>query len=1177
MQRGLESRDHLFVGVAQDREPGASEAFSSVVALSWRFLWKSARVLRVVIARSSRFVCLIMTCISDEFFATPMGYFPLSKRTWATRGINNIKGWPIVLHILSSGQVQLCFLGPVEIRRGDRQLDLGPKRVALLAFLALEGRSRRKTLAQLLWPGSDDPLNNLAVSLAGMKRVLGPDALEIDAQFIALQNVQSDVQVWRDGFARRDHSIWALHRGDLLEGLEVRDWAAGLGEEFEEWLFSRREQLETEWRALASMIAVTHLRASRYEQALPYLKLACENTAGPQEDASRRLMLALGSLGRGDEAIQTFSVLTRMQRDELGVEPTARTRAALAAARNSPLESQELLAQEWPQAEVTTSIEVMPLVGRQQELTMLSKLLNIDTGSNTPAIVLLGEPGFGKTRLAQALTEHWCSSTKGAFLFSGNATRSALPLSVFETAIRQLAQQRQTVLEQMPSIWRDALARLIPDMLTSAGQPSTPELERLGVLEAVRALLNQTQPVLILLDDLQWADALTLELVQHLMTKPPQAGLVFVGTLRDNENGTEHLNQFLTFFARANGRTHHVKPLDQPAITALATALQQPTIDAAQLRAVSGGNPLHVLELLRADPDTQAQQMQDLIEARLDMQPDVSRQTLEALVVLGDGSSLGLLQRVAGRSVEEIAKALEQLARAGLVNASEHGVQFEHDLPRQAVLNRINHVRLGLLHLRSARMHKQNPAVAAPHYWMARTLWEQDDETPALKAFLEAGQTYVLRGDLPEGLNWFDRALEHTHDTAERIQVLTKRSRMLERHSRYDEALQDLEVCEVLAVEIDASILASILNARSALLINYFGDVVNAKIYAERTLALLGDTFGENVQVEKAKAMAMLGWCHILQRDFAQAEKIYKQAIQLQRVLKREYDLSSSLDGLSSALIYTDRVKAIHVLEEATLLAEKTKNYSVLGSVLDKLGILHRREKKLKTAMEYAKRAIETRSIYGFEYIFGIWLNNLGNIYFDYGDFLSAHSNYVLSLKSRDVQNNIFHKITIYSNIAEVNLRLLNSKEVRKALVDAYLLLEKQPMPALEADLNWFEGEINVLESRKNEAEEKYISSAKLAQKGKSLDREVFSYSRLARLTNRQDYANQASDLKETADSRAAQAFVQGNYIDARVEIKQVGDLYEILRLEFDIGVVTNDSQKQKQIRSLFPIQHVLE
>jgi tetratricopeptide (TPR) repeat protein len=1077
-----------------------------------------------------------------------------------------------VSHTLSPGQVCLCFLGSVEIRRAGRLLDLGPKRAALLAYLALEGRSRRKVLAHLLWPGSDDPLNNLAVSLAGMKRVLGPDALEIDAQFIALQNVQSDVQVWRDGFARRDHSIWELHRGDLLEGLEVRDWAAGLGEEFEEWLFSRREQLETEWRALASMIAMTHLQASRYEQALPYLNLACENTAGPQEDASRRLMLALGALGRGDEAIQKYSVLTRMQRDELGVEPTARTRAALAAARNSPLESQELLAQEWPQAEIATSIEVMPLVGRQQELTLLGKLLNIDTGGNTPAIVLLGEPGFGKTRLAQALAERWCSSTKDAFLFSGNATRSDLPLSVFETAIRQLVQQRQTVLEQMPSIWRDALARLIPDLLTSAGQPSTPELERLGVLEAVRELLDQTQPVLILLDDLQWADALTLELVQHLMTKPPQAGLAFVGTLRDNENGTEHLNQFLIFFARVNGRTHHVKPLDQPAITALATALQQPTIDAAQLRAVSGGNPLHVLELLRADPDTQAQQMQDLIEARLDMQPDVSRQTLEALVVLGDGSSLGLLQRVAGRSVEEIANALEQLVRAGLVNTSEHGVQFEHDLPRQAVLNRINHVRLGLLHLRSARMHKQNLSMAAPHYWMARTLWEQDDETLALKAFLEAGQTYVLRGDLPEGLNWFDRALEHTHDTAERIRILTKRSRMLERYEQYDKALRDLEAAEMLAFETDAVTVSTVLNAKSGLLINCYGDIPRGLECAQRTLKILENAIGQNTQAERARALTMLGWCQALNRDFSAAEENYRMAIQIQRTLQRQDDLAGSLAGLGSILTYSDRDAALDVIKEAADIATTTHNHEVLGSAHDKLSVIYRRTRKLDQAIFHAQKAIETRSMYGPEYVIGTWFNNLGNVYFEQGDYLAARNAYRRGLTAKDVSQNSFHQITIVSNIVEVGLRLSRFDEVRQVLKDGYSILEQQPNSKFEADLRWFEGELAVLENRVSDAKNCFEFAVGLAKVGLDPDREVAALTRLARLEMDLSFAMQALAIQDNPVARAAILFVKHDFEQACHEIQNLEDAYELMRLELDWGLMKGDVEIQMNARAKLPL-----
>jgi tetratricopeptide (TPR) repeat protein len=1077
-----------------------------------------------------------------------------------------------VSHTQSSGQVRLCFLGPVEIRRDERLIDLGPKRAALLAYLALEGRSRRKILAQLLWSGSDDPLNNLAVSIAGMKRVLGADVLEVDAQFIALQNVQSDIQNWRDGLAQYDPSIWDLYRGVLLEGLEVREWAAGLGEEFEEWLYSRREVIETEWRGLASMIAVTHLQATRYEQALPYLNLACGN-AEPQEDASRRLILTLGALGRGDQAMQVYTTLAQLQREELGVEPTARTRAALAAARNGAFESEALLAREWQHLEIGTDVTPSLLVGRQAELTMLGTLLQSSATVRVPAIILRGEPGLGKTRLAQALREQWMVNQPGGVILAGSVVRSALPLQAFDNAIRQLIRQHPMVLGQIPTAWRDALARWMPDSLDTIGQPNTPDLERLGVFEAVRALLDQTQPVLICLDDLQWADPLTLELIQHLITKPPRAGLAFVATTREQHNHASQVKEFLTFIVQVQGRVHDVKPLDQVAIMELAVSLNQPNIDTAQMRAVSGGNPLHVLELLRADPNTQTRQMQDLIDARLDVQPEVSHQTLEALGVLGDGSKVGLLQRVSGRSAEETATALEQLSRVGLVQLGDQGVQFEHDLIRQAVLNRTHLARSGILHLRAARAQSQEAVMSAGHYWVARDLWEEADEAISLQAFLHAGETYMLRGDMTDGLIWFDRALALAHTTVERIQVLTNRSRMLERHGRYDEALQDLETAEALSFETDVVTVASVLNAKSGLLINRYGNPEGGMVSTQRTLKLLEGVVGLNTQAERAKALTLLGWCYFLQREFAEAEQLYREAIQVQRALKRDHDLASSLAGLGSILTYTDRTAAIGALEEAAIFAEQTGNQNVLGSVLDKLGIAYWRNKDLDTAMKYSEQAIQTRSTYGLEHVVGIWFNNQGNIHFDRGDFSSAYESYVRAFKSKDVQEHAIHKVTILSNIVEVGLRLARFEEVRKALLQGYSVLETQAMPALEADLRWFEGELQVLEGQLSEAIRSYDLAVTLARQGRSPNRERMAYSRLARLNSSQESADCASQLNDTADTRAGQFFVQKQFELARAEVDATGDAYELARLEFDIGLALQDSDLQMRAKARLPLQ----
>jgi DNA-binding SARP family transcriptional activator len=88
--------------------------------------------------------------------------------------------------MLSVPDIALLLLGNPELHVRNRRIDVGVKRMAALAYLALNGTTRRRTLAELLWPDSDNPLNNLAVARNDLSRILGADGLEVDAQTIGL-------------------------------------------------------------------------------------------------------------------------------------------------------------------------------------------------------------------------------------------------------------------------------------------------------------------------------------------------------------------------------------------------------------------------------------------------------------------------------------------------------------------------------------------------------------------------------------------------------------------------------------------------------------------------------------------------------------------------------------------------------------------------------------------------------------------------------------------------------------------------------------------------------------------------------------------------------------------------------------------------------------------------------
>ena len=162
--------------------------------------------------------------------------------------------------------------------------------------------------------------------------------------------------------------------------------------------------------------------------------------------------------------------------------------------------------------------------------------------------------------------------------------------------------------------------------------------------------------------------------------------------------------------------------------------------------------------------------------------------------------------------------------------------------------------------------------------------------------------------------------------------------------------------------------------------------------------------------------------------------------------------------------------------------------------------------------------------------------------------------------------------MTLLSNVVEVGLRLANFDEVRDALAQAHVWLDLQSLPALEADLCWFEGELAVLEGDLSHASKCYVRGASLAKQGHAPHREASAYIRLARLERKPKWAEQALAIEDSSTSRAAECFVLGSFDLARAELKDLKDAYEWLRFDLDCGLALGDASLQVQARARLPL-----
>lgn len=1066
----------------------------------------------------------------------------------------------------STAILEIRLLGQPAVRLGEKPVRVAIKTVGLLAYLALEGRSLRRTIALKLWPDSRDPLNNLSVARHALTKVLGVDALEYDTDSVWINIPHGcDATTWQETLETNPHGAWDAWTGGFMDGYQLSDWDRGLGEEFEEWILEHREAFQSNRRELAARIGADTLRQGDLEGALPYLEVAHETSAEPREDAGRWLILCLGALGQTDRATTTYAQLARTLREELEVEPTRATRDALEAVRSgTPAECRAAIEAEFePNQAVprpTRETEV-PLSGRDSELGRLRSEFEIARTGRARLTVIHGEPGAGKTRLANALIDQ---ISRDALTTTGVAAPTGLPLVAFDRLARTLVRERADVVRALNVAQRDALARFLPDVRAyglsePAGSPASPEYERRALFEAIRALVTHPEkPALVLLDDIQWADQATLELALHLLTNPPPRGILIVATQRDTESPVADPRPLLEHQSRENlGPRIALEPLPEDACASVAQFLGRGDADPARLRRSTGGNPFYLIELLRAEPGTAARRVQDLLRTRLETLPEVAYQTLETIAVLGDNANANITRRVAGRSLDEVSDALEVLKRAGLVRLDDT-VAFNHDLTREVVLSDLSRTRLELLNLRAARVRRDTPTIAAEHYWAAKTVWDDEDAEPAIKAFVETGLSTAMRGALEDGLQWFERGLEVAPTDTLRVRALTNKARVLERYLRYEEALKTLEQAERLGENVDVVTRAGVWNARGTLMANAVGDADAVRDLGQRALDALEGLNTLEARTERGNALNNLGYAAWLMRNLDLAEEYHQRALEIRREIGSINQIATSLLNLGLAMRDHDNPNAEQPLTEAIHLWKQTDQLANLARAHNTLGYLKVKQSQYISAQQHFEQAISLSHSLGEDYVLPDFVNNLGLTLFFQNLYEQARDHFTeATLKKASARNNQ-SKAMYYCNRAEAELCLGLLEDAKISVGSAFTLLYGKES-IWWADAYYIQAECAVLENAFEQARDAYKASLEAALASGNAAKQAVALSRLATLDLDVKLAQQALELSDSPVSRATFQAASRKFSNAIKTIQATNNAYEEGRLLVDIARHTND------------------
>lgn len=615
---------------------------------------------------------------------------------------------------------------------GDgRTLVLEHKDALMLAYLVIEGRTPRASLAALLWPDVDETRarGNLRQRLLRLRQTCGTSVVVGTTQLSIADHVVHDL----------------TGSAGVLGNMRLPELPAG-----DDWLCNQRERRSSTMRRGVERQLQALEQAGDLAAALPVAEALLR--LAPLSEAAHRRVMRLHYL-RGDraEALLAFDRCERTLKDDVGTKPSGETLALLQTIEQAQ-------APNWLPGQALPASVLRPprLIGRTDELAALARAWLAEQ-----AFVATGPAGTGKSRLLDAIAD----ADASLLLVRARPGDDKVPLATLDRLVHRLA-QRWPVLGALPAYAR-FLARL-----AGPGQGQSPTVQ--AVTPVVAALIEAARAKglgALVLDDLQFADEASADIWQELLMWPSLAGLRFGFASRLDADAAR---------ARVQGLGRHsdvamvpLQALPAADVQAFVESLGLSIVDAPALAGALarriGGNPLHLLETirnalelhgqLRADMLEAPARVAELIERRLVALPADGLLLVRIAAVAGNHFDPELAAVVSRRDVLELADAWHGLESEGLLDARG----FMHDLIGEAALRLLPQPIARVLHARVAAHLTQrgadaarlayhllcagDDAAAVPHLAnAARQAWHLGRSREMREAYLRAAEIELARG-----------------------------------------------------------------------------------------------------------------------------------------------------------------------------------------------------------------------------------------------------------------------------------------------------------------------------------------------------------------------------------------------------------------------------------------------
>ena len=639
---------------------------------------------------------------------------------------------------------RLQVLGPPAlIQPNGAAVRLEGPGLALVTYLALEGPASRSRVARLLWPDTPERAgrNNLVHLIRRVNRLTGEGLVVADDRVRLSPRIAVDVAALLDTEGGEDGPDAS---GPLLAGVDFEDRP-----DLADWLLGWRERLEhRQTEALAGQATRQETAGDVTGALATTLRLLDLNPVS--EDAYRRLIRLHYLAGDRPAALRAYRRCQDVLRREIGVDPLPETAQLAREVERAEIRPPAALRRRLPVA----VLRPPHLVGREDAWARMEEAWEVGQ-----FIILAGEPGVGKSRLARDF-----AASKGEVLhLEGRPDDALVPYSTTARNLRR-------IFARVPDLglepWMHAsLAWLLPELRTETGSPAAPDPSLHAAIRHVFQV-GLVGVGSLVYDDLHLADAASIEAGFVLISSSfplGQPGDVphLICTVRPAELSDVTAD----VFRRGNAAGHNLRldlpPLAEAAVAELLRDLDVPQVRdrAEQLTRFTGGNPFFVLETVKHlldKPDADgplpvAERATQLIAARLSRLSALALSAARAAAILQSDLRVELVADVLGAPLLDLASAWEELEAGGVMT----GERFSHDLVQETVLASIPPSVGRLLHRSAARMLAREGASPAR---LARHWQEGGDFRAAAPLYLRGAEDALAALRPVEAVQFFGQA-----------------------------------------------------------------------------------------------------------------------------------------------------------------------------------------------------------------------------------------------------------------------------------------------------------------------------------------------------------------------------------------------------------------------------------